>query len=538
MLLNRFLDPFPECSRDANLPALAITSDHAPLRGSDHGRGGVGMSAAGVPEVPGESETLLRDYNLRHAASQAFAQVSPIVGLYGIFAVGLMTVGPSFWWGLLIGFIGQLLVALTYGQLASRWALEGSMFQWSRKLLGGTYGWAAGWGYIWVLSLAMATVAYGGAEFVERVIGVEPTTLRTALIAFGMIVLATAASTHGRRIVKSVVGLCIAAEIIGSVGLGVWLLLFHRENSLSILTESISTPSGGGLFAAPLVLATAYAGWTYQGFESAGSIAEEVRDPHRAVPRAMVFGLAGVAAVVMFASLAVILAIPEIGAVTRGDFGDPIVHTLETQLGAVGTKALLVVFVIGFFATLLALQTACSRTVWALARDRQLPGSAWLSRLSGDDRLPTHAIAVTFVTASLVLPLSGTGIYVSLVTFTSGGFFLVFLMPVLGLAVARITGRWKPGTFLAGPLGTVISWAALVWLVFETVNIVWPRGDAWSQRYAFFVVFAVLFVAGVVVRWLAVRGTRVADASAVSPAHAFENHEPASVRPASREITP
>lgn len=462
----------------------------------------------GTEDAGSVGERLVRDFTLRSAVSMAFAFVSPIVALYAIFAIGLSTVGPGFWWGFPITLAGQMLVALTFGQLASRWPYEGSVYQWSRRLVGDRFGWFAGWAYIWVLSIAMATVAYSGAGFVTQVAGVEQASQTTlVLLALVLLGLATWGNTQGRRVIKLVVGLCIAAEVIGSVGIGAWLLIFHREHGLGVLTDGLSASPGTALTSVPIVLAVAYAGWSFLGFESAGSIAEEVREPERAVPRAMALSLVAVAAVVMFASLAIILATPDFGAVAAGDVADPVVATLQYQLGETATRVLLCLFVIGFFASLLAIQAAVSRVIWALAREGQLPASGWLRRLSGEDRMPTRAILVTFVTASVVFLLSGTDIYTTLLTFTSGGFYVVFAFPVIGLAIARIRGRWEPGPFLAGRRGAIISWAALAWLAFETTNIVWPRGGvAWYVDYAPFVVFALLAVVGVGVRRATVRG--------------------------------
>ena len=52
----------------------------------------------------------------------------------------------------------------------SRWPLEGSIYQWSRRLLGTTYGWFAGWVYMWTLVIAMATVALGAQGFIANIV--------------------------------------------------------------------------------------------------------------------------------------------------------------------------------------------------------------------------------------------------------------------------------------------------------------------------------------------------------------------------------
>src|ERR1700681_2431781 len=90
-------------------------------------------------------QLLLREFTLSSAFSLAFAFISPIVGLYSIFSLGLVMAGPSFWFGFPIVLSAQMLVALVFGMLASRFPFEGSIYQWSRHLGGESYAWFAGW---------------------------------------------------------------------------------------------------------------------------------------------------------------------------------------------------------------------------------------------------------------------------------------------------------------------------------------------------------------------------------------------------------
>ena len=91
------------------------------------------------------------------------------------------------------------------------------------------------------------------------------------------------------------------------------------------------------------------------------------------MPKAIILSLVTVAAVVSYASLALILAIPDYGAVISGEVVDPVADTISFQLGDDITRPLFVLFIIGFTASLLAIQTNCSRVMWAFARADVLP---------------------------------------------------------------------------------------------------------------------------------------------------------------------
>jgi amino acid transporter len=292
----------------------------------------------------------------------------------------------------------------------------------------------------------------------------------------------------------------IAAEIIGSLGLGTYLLLFHQENSISIITETAGAAEGSVYLWAGFAAAMAFIGWGFVGFESAGAISEEVKEPRRDVPKAIIFSLCAVSAVIIYSALALILAIPDIGAVMAGEVADPVADTIITQLGSGVARPLFVLFVIGFLASLLALQASCSRVVYAFARDRAIPAAGFLSKLSTKDRVPSNAIIVAGVVASIVMVATySENIYITLLSFTTGGFYIAFAMPVLAAVRARMKGTWTPGSFTVGKAAGPITFAAAAWLVFEAINIAWPRASdlPWYQNWGVVVMIVVVGVLGI-----------------------------------------
>ena len=70
---------------------------------------------------PGEGEGLKQEFSLWAIFALAFAFISPIVALYGIFAFSFVSAGPAMWWGFFVVLGGQLLVASVFAELASRW---------------------------------------------------------------------------------------------------------------------------------------------------------------------------------------------------------------------------------------------------------------------------------------------------------------------------------------------------------------------------------------------------------------------------------
>ena len=234
-----------------------------------------------------------------------------------------------------------------------------------------------------------------------------------------------------------------------------------------------------------------FIGWTYVGFETAGSVAEETPDPRRDVPKAVILSLITVAAVVSYASLALILAIPDYGAVISGEVVDPVADTVTFQLGEGITKPLFVLFIIGFTASLLAIQTNCSRVMWAFARAGRAPGlgpaqKALVPRAAArqhgahhrrDRGHPAHLDPVRGRVPHA--DLDGHRRVLHLVRAAGGGRSWSRSCAAAGSRDRGTSGRWS----------MLVAVVASVWVVFEYFNIAWPRAEGvpWYQDWAVFV---------------------------------------------------
>ncbi len=456
-----------------------------------------------------EEHRLSKGFTFRSAFALAFADISPIVALYAIFTLALFSAGPAFFWAFPVVLIGQLLVAAVFGELASRWPYAGSVYQWARHVQGTRWGWFAAWAYMWGLTIALSALSYGAAGFLLEIFGVSsPSGWLTTSVALLIIAIGTLTNMVGRRVLKVMVVASITAEVLGSVGLGTVLLLFYRVNPIGTLFDGFGTQGDGLWLTGPALVATAFVGWSFLGFESAGSIGEEVEEPERNVPRAIILSLLFVALVVMYSSLALILAIPNLSRVMSTQSGDPVLHTLTAHFGAGIGRPLLILFVIGFLSSFLAVQAAVSRCVWGSARDRSLPGSGVLDQLRGPERLPVYSILLTGVVAGLLVLLAGSDLYSVLVNFTTIGFYIAFGVPVAGAALSHMRGAWRPGAFSLGRWSAPVTYLATIWVILETINVAWPRqvpGTPWYVAWSMVITTIVLGAVGIAV-YLSVRG--------------------------------
>lgn len=439
-------------------------------------------------------------FSWRSAFSIAFAFISPIVALYGIFFLVMMAAGPASWWAFAAVMVAQIVVAAVLAVMASKWPFAGGVYAWAKRIGGRTYGWFAGWAYMWTLMIAIGSAAYIATLFIPVVIGAEPFDLQTqVIVAIAFIIVGTLLNLLGQRTLKIVGIAAVIIELVGSLGIGIWLLLFGQMQPITVIFDSFGSGYGAGPWIwSGFAAAVAFVGWSFVGFESAGDIAEEVENPERSVPKAMIWSITIVGSVVLFSALAVILAIPDMEAVMSGESADPVADTIIFHLGEGVVRPLFAMFVLAFMATFVTAQAAASRVIWGFARDRMISGSGFLSKLSGKTKTPRNAIFVTAIVSSLVVLTSlwGTG-YGTLVLFAIAGFYIAFAFPVLGLLRAKLKGDWVPGQFTLGKWETPLVVIASVWLVFELINIAWPR-DAAAPWYSQWGVILITVIIGAI----------------------------------------
>jgi amino acid transporter len=98
--------------------------------------------------------------------------------------------------------------------------------------------------------------------------------------------------------------------------------------------------------------------------------------------------------------------------------------------------------------------------------------------------------------------MAGSEFYSVLVNFNIIGFYIAFGVPVIGAAIARLTGKWRPGPFTLGRWGAPVTYLASVWIIFETINVAWPRtlpGEPWYINWASVLTTVALTVLGLAI---------------------------------------
>ena len=487
--------------------------------------------------------------------SVAFTYLSPMVGIFSLFVLGMGAGGPAYIWLTWIPVAGMLLVALVFGELASHYPVAGALYQYSKYTVGRRFGWFVGWFYGIALLVTVAAVDTGVVPYVTSLANLwlgwqlDPTNhLVLLVITLVLVALQTSLNIIGAKVMGRVAMFGVYVEILGTFGVAVVLGIHGFHHGLGFLTSTLGAQHAsanalglnfGGSWLGAALIAVLAPVYIFYGFESAGDISEETRNAGRQVPRAMRLSLlgGGIASFVLTAAL--LLAMPTGAASANLTVQNGGVPYIFSQLPHGMQDVLLILIVFAFFSCGSAVQGAGSRLAFSYARDGALPGSKWISEVSQRFKTPANAlfggalITVVFIGLAFAAPThdvkyqpsknvdiwfitypANTNVLVSLVSFGVSGIYLSFLLTVIGSMIARARG-WAPaGKFTMGRWAWPVSVVAGLYLALMLVNVVLPSGIGSGRTYfnldwITLLVMAVVTVAGIIVYFAAHGGREI-----------------------------
>ncbi len=445
----------------------------------------------------GYKQELRRTLGFLSNFAVAFSYISVSTGTFSLFALGIVAGGPAFFWTWPIVAIGQFIVALNFAELSSHFPIAGSIYQWSKRLSGHSLGWFTGWFYFFAGVLTVTGVAITIPIPLLAIFPGIPATIlgmpSNVFIALVSIIIGTIINVAGVRLVSFINNIGVVAEIIGMIGFALVLLIFFNHQPLSFLfTQSTVTSSSlgadwtpglgsgyFGAFAAALFMSL----FVIYGFDTAGTLGEETKDPQKNAPRGVLWAI-GLSAIAGFLFLGgTILSIKNLPAIETIASGTNPTSALPTIIQqAFGTSwgniYLGVVFIAVCVCTL-AIQSATIRLMFSMGRDGRLPfGSVW-GAVNPTFRTPLWAgVGVMVLSAIPLVALLNLPSAIGIIVVAATGLIYVsyFLNNIASLS-ARLKGwpRTK-APFSLGRWGMLVNVVALIYGGVMIINFLWFGG--------------------------------------------------------------
>ncbi len=445
----------------------------------------------GAPVVPGAAERLPRSFGTFHLTM--FGVGSTVgTGIFFVLSQAVPEAGPSVVVSFVIAGVAAGLAAICYAELAAAVPVSGSSYSYAYSTLGEAAAMGVAACLLLEYGVSTAAVAVGWSGYVDKLVdNVFGLRLPHALSAAPWDVEPGCVNLPA----VILIGLCALLLIQGASESAkvnaVMVLIKLAVLAVFVVIASGAFDSGQFRDFAPFGVAGigSAAGtifFSFVGLDAVSTAGDEVRDPQRSMPRALIAALVIVVATYVLVTLAALGTQPWQDFAAQQDAGlatilDHVTHgTWAGTLLAAGA-------VISIFSVTLVTMYGQTRILFAMGRDGLLPSR--FATVNARTMTPVTNTAIVAVAASLlaaVVPLQALADMVSIGTLTA------FIVVSVGVIVLRVRQPDLPRAFTVPgyPVTPVLSVLACAYIL---AGLPWRTWIAFAGWVAVALVFYVVW---------------------------------------------
>lgn len=317
-------------------------------------------------------------------------------GVFAAFTPAAQSAGNGLLIGLAIAAFVAFCNATSTAQLAASMPVAGGSYAYGRTMLGPWWGFIAGWGFVIgktasCAAMAMTFAAYVVPEPAQRPAAALVVIALTVVNLFGI----TRTALATRILVAIVLGMLAVTTVT--------ILSASADTTLAFAATLPATVLDSGPYG--ILQSAGLLFFAFAGYARIATLAEEVRDPARTIPRAIVIAVTVSMMVYLAVAVTVLVAL---GPDTLARTDAPLQAAAQaSEAGWLGPLVTLGAAAASLGA-LLALLAGIGRTSLAMAREGDLPrGLAALHPRSGVPYRADLAVAAAIVILVLVTDVRG-----------------------------------------------------------------------------------------------------------------------------------
>jgi APA family basic amino acid/polyamine antiporter len=383
-------------------------------------------------------------------------------GIFVSIGIAAGIAGPSIILAIAIAAIVATFNALSSAQLAAAHPVSGGTYEYGYRFLTPPVGFLAGWMFLLAKSASAATAALGFAGYLLVSLGLDGVSkvavaFVTVLIFTGIVLCGIRRSSHINIAIVSVTLLALLAFTAS----GIWFQM--SNNHAAGFTPFFS---GEGTFdaAGNLLHATALMFVAYTGYGRIATLAEEVNDPRRTIPRAIIATLVVSALIYIAVSIA---GVGAVGAAFLFDATEGQAAPLELAVREMGVPVVPWIIAIGaataMLGVLLNLILGLSRVFLAMGRRQDMPGA--LAKLDAKEVTPAAAVLVTGLLIAGLTLIGSVKTTWSFSAFTVLTYYAITNASAIAMPKElRLFPRWIPIAGLVSCLGLAFWVETRVWM--------------------------------------------------------------------------
>ncbi len=374
-------------------------------------------------------------------------------GVFAAFGPAAGAAGTGLLWGLALAALVAGANATSSAQLAAVHPESGGTYVYGRRQLGRGWGVLAGWAFVTGKTASCAAMALTFGAYAAPSLTRPLAVLAVAGVA-GLNLGGISRTARATRVLVTVV--------VGVLALVVVACWWGGSADLGRLDLASVGPGGiGGVLQAAGLLFFAFA-----GYARIATLGEEVVDPVRTIPRAILLALG--LTLVVYGAVGV-SALAAAGAQVLAGSSAPLVAAVSVGELAGWAPAVRLGAAVASLSVLLALVAGVGRTTFAMAADRELP--LWLAAVHPRTRVPARAelvVAAVVVAVVLVADVRGA---IGFSAFNVLVYYAIANVSAFTLSPEqRRWRRWWAPVGVAGclvlavslPLGSILAGAAVL----------------------------------------------------------------------------
>lgn len=380
-------------------------------------------------------------------------------GIFVSIGIAAGVTGSSVWLAILAAAVVATFNGLSSAQLAANHPVSGGTYEYGYRYLNPALGFVAGWMFVCAKSASAATAALGFAGYVLVAWGPTDATWRVGLALGAVVVLTVVVAGGMRRSNRAnaiIVGLTLLA-LATFVGAGWSMAIDNASSNVWPLVDGDEHGPHAFLHATALMFVA------YTGYGRIATLGEEVRNPRRSIPIAMIVTLA--CSALLYAVVAFV-AVASSGATTLAEATTSAAAPLEVIARRFERPAVAWIVAAGaitaMLGVLLNLILGLSRVVLAMARRGDLP--ARLARVDERSASPNAAVVFVGVVIAGLAAIGSVKMTWSLSAFTVLVYYALTNLAALRLGPSeRLYPRWISGAGLVCCLGLAFWVEPEIW---------------------------------------------------------------------------
>lgn len=279
-------------------------------------------------------------------------------GIYALIGDAAGEAGNSVWISFVLAAVSAIFTGLSYAELSSMYPKAAAEYSFVKNAFGNNFvAFLVGWLTLFVAVISAAAIALGFGGYLTQLFQI-PIILAAILI----ITILTFVNYFGIRESSS---MNIIFTIIEAVGLGIVIWVGLSISGIEI--DYFDVPHGfSGIFSAFTLVFFAYI-----GFENIANIAEEIKNPRKVLPRAIILAITITAIVYILVSISAVRVLDwqELGASVA-----PLADVIKKSLGQEWGFGILIIALFATTNTVLIMLVSGSRILYGVSLDKALPG--------------------------------------------------------------------------------------------------------------------------------------------------------------------